>query len=293
MSIKNFIKSVHSITPLPVSLLSQLIHILDFSVRKPTNSFDKGILTFSIDIDIGSAALGKMDRTKKRHRRYAIGKIEEQCIPLFVDAFETYGVPVTFAIRGELCDVIGSSFIDTILDSIIPHDVGAHGYTHRSFTLLSASEAEDELYKIKIGLEKFGLKPKSFVFPRNLVSHIDLLERFEYKCYREQGGLISDSMIVEKKGELYNIHPSLYFDEYTNQLFIKKILDIAILNSSLFHLWFHLWNFGFDYKSVKMNIEKSLIPFLDYAEKKVENNELATETMLSLTKKMEKMGHLH
>ena len=274
-----------------ISLFSQLYHLLAYSIRKPKMQLENGMFIISIDVDVGNKELGvinegKNDANINRYiSEYLIGEIEERALPLFVDLFNDFEIPVTFAIRGQLTEAY-DSILELILNSPIKHDIGPHGYYHREFKNLSHNEAENELKMISVGMKKFGITPRSFVFPRNSVAHLDLLEKHGYQCYRGY----DKCMYIEKKGRLYNIHPSLFVGQSITPIFLKKILDIAIAKKLPFHVWFHSWNFGKEDRYIKKNIKKILVPLLDYAKRKEKSGMLTFETMLSATEKVE--GHL-
>jgi hypothetical protein len=255
-------------------------------------SLEKGMLIVSTDIDVGSPELGVINRGKRdrdvntRLSECQIGKIEELSVPLFVEVFDDFGIPITFAVRGQLTEVNGS-ILELLLRSSVKHDIGAHGYYHREFTNLSRNEAENELNMISSGMRKFGIVPRSFVFPKNSVAHLDLLEKYGYKCYRSYGGFMYDCMYIEKQGQLYNIHPSLYIDQGTSFTFLKKILDVSIAKKLPFQVWFHLWNFGGTKESIQRSINSVFFPLLKYAKKKEKSGLLTFETMLSATEKVE------
>ncbi len=93
----------------------------------------------------------------------------------------------------------------------------------RVFTALSELEAERELRMISAGMKKFGITPKSFVFPKNQVSHLQLLERYGYLSFRARGNFFRDGMYIRKYGNLFDVHPSL-FSEFYYSAISKKIL---------------------------------------------------------------------
>lgn len=276
------------------SFVSQLCHFFTYSIKKPKMQLEKGMFIISIDVDVGSRELGIMNRGKndanvnKRISEYRVGELEEMALPSFVETFNDFEIPVTFAIRGQLTEVNGS-ILELLLKSSVKHDIGAHGYYHREFTNLSRNEAENEFNMISAGMNKFGIVPRSFVFPKNSVAHLDLLEKYGYKCYRSYGDFMNDCMYIEKQGRLYNIHPSLYIDQGASFTFLKKILDISIAKRLPFHIWFHLWNFGETKESIQRTINKVFIPLFKYAEKKKKSGMLTLETMLSATEKVEMM----
>ena len=276
------------------SFLSQSYHFLAFKLEKPKMRLENSMLIISIDVDVGSRELGvinkgKNDANVNRHiSEYQVGKIEETALPLFVETFNDFEIPVTFAIRGQLTEV-NDSILELLLKSSIKHDIGAHGYYHSEFTNLCRNEAENELNRISAGMKKFGIVPRSFVFPKNSVAHLDMLEKYGYKCYRSYGDFMNDCMYIEKQGQLYDIHPSLYIDQGTSFTFLKKIFDISIAKKLPFHVWFHLWNFGERKESMQRTINKLFIPLFKYAEKKEKIGVLTLETMLSAAEKVEMM----
>ena len=275
---------------LPSALASQLLHFVTFSIGKPKLQFESAMLIFSVDIDVGSKELGLINQGKNdpNVRRFypesRVGEIEEQALPFFVELFNGFNVPVTFAIRGQLTE-IDNSFLPILRDSPVKHDIGAHGYSHRKFRDLSHNEAESELNMLSVGMKKFGITPRSFVFPKNTVSHLDLLEKFGYECYREASTLLNDGMYIGKRGHLCDVHPSLYLDKDSKVFFLKKILDIAVEKRTPLHLWFHLWSFGMTSAESKRKIAAFFVPFLNYAKTKEETRMLQFETMLSAARK--------
>jgi peptidoglycan/xylan/chitin deacetylase (PgdA/CDA1 family) len=274
-------------------LLSELYHSVVFYLKKSRTQFEKGMLIVSVDVDVGNKELGILNRGRNDKNissnlsEYLIGEIEERALLTFINLFNNFEVPVTFGIRGQLMEVDCSTLI-LIRDSPVRHDIGAHGYSHKSFTSLSRSEAEEELKKIHDEMEKFNIEPKSFVFPRNNVAHLDLLVKHRYKCYRGPGGFLKDCMRIERRDPLFNVCPSLYISQGLNSDLLKRILDISITRKLPFHIWFHLWNFGQEDKQIQRNVNKILIPMLDYAKRKEQNGVLTFETMLSATRKAEK-----
>ncbi len=277
-----------------VSTTSQICHLLSFEIRRPKSTFDTAMLIFSIDIDVGSAQIGQLNygaNDSNVHNCFTeefIGGVEQCALPIFVNAFDNFGIPATFALRGQITELGGSS-IEPLLNAQVKHDIGAHGYSHKNFQTLSRNEAEVELSKIAIGLRRFGIQPKSFIFPRNFVGHLDLLEKFDYKCYRNRSeGWLADGLFVEKKNKLYNIQPSLYLNQSATPFILKKLLDVAIAKKAPLHLWFHLWTFGFKSSDTNKYVRNVFLPFLKYAQAKYKNGILTFETMVSAAKKAER-----
>lgn len=274
------------------SIFSQFYHWAAFTLRRPEMQLENGVLITSIDIDVGSKKVGMINKGKNDANinpplsEYSVGEIEERALPLFLDFFNNFGIPVTIALRGQSAEV-NPPFLERLLESNIKHDIGSHGYSHRVFPELSRTEAERELEMISKGMRKFGVVPKSFVFPKNKVAYLSVLEKYGYRCYRSYGDFRTDSMCVEKQGQLYNIHPSLYLGQCTSPIFLRYILDLAIARKLPLHVWFHPWNFGETHSLIKKNINNVLLPFYGYAKKKEKSGMLTFETMLSVTEKVE------
>jgi len=275
-----------------ISVLSQLHHLVAFTLEKPKMRLEKGTLIVSVDVDVGSKEIGvknKGENDANIHdylREYSVGEIEEQALPLFIDFFNSLEIPVTFAIRGQLTEV-STSILDLLVKSPFKHDIGSHGYYHRDFTKLSITEAETELNMTLAGMKKFGIVPKSFVFPKNKVAYLSLLENYGYKCYRGYGSFRNPNMYIEKRGQLYNIYPSFYLGQSFSPIFLNKIIDIAVKNKLPFHVWFHAWDFGKKIELIKRNINRVFHPIFQYAKKKEEKGTLTFETMLSVAEKIE------
>jgi len=278
---------------IPESLISQLYHLAAFKIRKRGTRVEKGMLITSIDIDVGSSQVGLRNKGRNDVNVHQVlsermvGQIEETALPLFMDMFETLDMPVTFALRGQCLD-IDTTTVELLLGSSVKHDIGSHGYTHRKFGDLSASEAETECDMISAAMKRCGVFPTSFVFPQDSVAHLDLLEKFGYKSYRSFGSFFHDRMQLEKQGALYNICPSLHLTPSANALFLKKLLDIAVSERAPFHIWFHLWNFGYGMESIQRSVKRAVFPLLQYAKEKVNIGVLTFETMLSVVEKIER-----
>lgn len=279
-----------------LSILSQLCHLIFFALRKPIALLECGALVTSIDIDVGSRMIGEINKGENDANvhgyltEYRVGEIEEKTIPVLIQFFDQLEIPVTLAFRGQLTET-KSAVLERLSRSPIGHDIGAHGYYHKTFTSLSRAEAQNELELISVGMKKFNINPKSFVFPKNQVAHLSLLEKFGYKCYRDEGGLGKDGMYIKKHGQLYDIHPGFHLGTTYNPIFLRKIIDISAKNKLPLHLWFHPRDLYETRGSTQRKIDKVLFPLYKHAKKKEENGTLKFETMCSIVEKMEKRKH--
>jgi peptidoglycan/xylan/chitin deacetylase (PgdA/CDA1 family) len=275
------------------SILSQFFHYISFSCKKPLSEFDTASLIISIDVDVGSPELGVKngghnDRNVNNFMtEFAIGKIEEQVVPLLLQVFNEHELPVTFAMRGQLTE-IENSIINQILESSTQHDIAAHGYTHRVFTALSNPEAEEELKMISTGMKKLEITPKSFVFPKNQVFHLKLLEKYGYLSFRELGSLFRDGMYVRKHGNLFDVHPSLFLGTHNSVLY-EKIINLAVKYRAPLHIWFHPWNLGNSPERAAKRINNVLLPLIKNARKKKNQGVLKFETMCSIAEEYQRL----
>lgn len=71
------------------------------------------------------------------------------------------------------------------------HEIGAHGYVHAILDegQVGPEIARAELENARRAAEDAGLGPlRSFIFPQNVVGHVDELTRAGYLCYRDTDG---------------------------------------------------------------------------------------------------------
>ena len=267
--------------------LSEFSRFVSFSLRQDRNQgLTRAMVIISIDVDVGTPELGRLNKgyndlnVHKQRTEYEVGMVDRLALPIFLDLFDKLGVPATFALRGQIVEIEDSG-IEPLLQTSVNHDIGAHGYYHRKFKYLTHRDAENMLQLTSDGLARFGIVPRSFVFPANSVNHLDLLEKFGYQCYRGLNGLTKDSMALKKTGNLVNVCPSFYLQQNTSPVILAKILDLAISRKLPFHIWFHLWNMGQKKPEIEMNIRRVLLPFLVYAKRRQQKGHLTFETMLS------------
>lgn len=283
------------ILSLPYSLIvshcSMLYHMLAYLPARNGPSRGRGTLVISIDVDVGNHILGRINNGRNDRNvhdslsEYTVGLIEELSCPVLVDIFEELEMPVTFALRGQLLDN-DPSLVRRLLRSRVKFDIGAHGYYHREFRKLSRGEAELELKMISTGMKNFGLAPRSFVFPKNSIAHLDLIRKYGYLCYRGIGGFTRDGTYVEKVAELYDVHPGLFVTRHAVLSCLRKILDECILGSVPLHVWFHPKDLGSDFRSIRHASRTVFRPFFEYADKKRHEGALAVETMVSMAEKV-------
>jgi peptidoglycan/xylan/chitin deacetylase (PgdA/CDA1 family) len=245
----------------------------------------------SIDVDVGDEKVGTINRGRYDqdvHEHYSerfVGEVEQRNLPLLIKLFEDIEVPVTFAFRGQLFDV-DTHLPRLVKHSSLKHEIGSHGYFHRAFTGLSHDEANEELRMTSRAMKKLDVFPRSFVFPRNMIAHLDLLRKYGYVCYRGLGGLIRDGMYVRRDSNgLHDVHPSLFIGWLKDTAFAMRIVDQCVSKKLPFHVWFHPKDLGDTEEQARKRIERILSPLLSHAKRKEKAGTLTFETMSSATNK--------
>ena len=198
-------------------------------------------------------------------------------------------MPATFALRGQMFDN-EPSLVRRLLHSRVRFDIGAHGYYHREFRKLSRQEAELELKMISASMKNFALVPRSFVFPKNSIGHLDLVRKYGYLCFRGEGGFLRDGTYVERVDGLYDVHPSLFVTRHAILRCLKKILDECIRGGVPLHVWFHPKDLGSNTASIRHATRTLYRPFFEYACEKRREGTLMVETMASLAEKVRHSG---
>lgn len=169
----------------------------------------------------------------------------------------------------------GRELVRKILACPVPQEVGCHTFSHVIFGDKGCSRrtAASELAACQDAARGLGIKMKSFVFPRNRIGHLDLVEQSGFTCYRgnaawyEQPGsgrltrraahlweIIARKTpptVVAKKDAhgLWNIPGSML---YTPSHGVRRWIPVswrvaracnglaeAAATGRIFHLWFH------------------------------------------------------
>lgn len=162
------------------------------------------------------------------------------------------------------------SAIQRVADEGI-HEIASHSCFHRAFLEeeLTLEEAE---YDFRASQQLLTIKPMTFIYPRNLVGFTGLLKKYGYIGYREGKAYKTDTLgriknlaaefnILEKSeiplandAENLVVVPAGFFlnwphglrkqvPNFMTQLRWNNILQHAIKNNSVVHMWFHPHNF--------------------------------------------------
>jgi hypothetical protein len=169
------------------------------------------------------------------------------------------------------------SFVQRLSKAQPAQDLGVHGgLSHLIWSdpLTSVEVARRELVGGIRALKESGIVPRAFVFPRNLVTHLDVLASQHIRCYRGRASNLSEKLGFNLAGRavryveevscctpqpvwpeevrpgLWNIPASLNL--YTMRPLAKCIaplrsrvarvrlgLEAAVRQRGIFHLWLH------------------------------------------------------
>ena len=167
----------------------------------------------------------------------------------------------------------GADLVERVRRCPVEQEIGSHTFFHIEMdeSKCAPSTAEADVAECARQARRWGVEMKSFIFPRNLVGHLDILKRYGFTCYRgpEPQWYANKSRLVRRLGHLleilamktppsvtvsehdgmWNIPGSMlytpswgsrrYLPVWMRVLRAKRGLDNAARNGEIFHLWFH------------------------------------------------------
>jgi peptidoglycan/xylan/chitin deacetylase (PgdA/CDA1 family) len=251
-------------------------------------TLSKGVFIFSLDTEIAWGTHG--------NRRYAFEYDHvREVIHRLLALCEQYEISITWAIVGQLM-VAGDhpwwhapDVVAAIRACTVAQEIGSHSFEHRlDEPSCTASEMEADLQAARAVADAQGIALRSFVFPKNRVKHLDVLERNGFVSYRGANQswyealprparriahVIDDYMVPsaptvlpERIGGLWNI-PGSYF--YVHRRGWASVLPInfrvrkvraglhdAAARRRVFHLWCHPFNLASDPDGLLRGIEQ-------------------------------------
>lgn len=295
-----------------------------------------GSVVLSIDAELG---WGHHDFDTPPSNRVEAGRTGWSRLVALLDEFE---VPATWAIVGHLfleeCDGrhadhpspsgwfdrerkqwrsrpdlrFGQELIEAVRAASVDHEIGSHSFTHVVFDERATSRnlARAEIEESLDAAKNFGLDLQSFVFPRNVVGHRDLLAEYGFQCYRGQSPINRDnsfmprrlrrllrgvrpndeSLLVEPTMDGYglvNVPASMFLYSFEGQLRdilapvigdlmvrqAKRGIDLAARRDGLFHVWLHPNNLHRAYTVVRLR------RILAYLAERRDAGDITIETM--------------
>lgn len=194
-------------------------------------------------------------------------------------------------------------------------EIASHSFSHVLFGKCSKKWAESEVKECVRIAKKMNLKLESFVFPYNLIGHLDVLSNYGFRFFRGQDKywysnfsllskvlaavdlflLISPPVYKPKvENKMINIPGSMYLvsargirkliPRGVRFLKAKRGIDKAIKEKKVFHLWTHPIDLVDKKEDLLIDFER----ILQYAGKKRKEGILAIKTMREIGKNYEK-----
>lgn len=251
-------------------------------------TLSKGVFIFSLDTEVAWGTHGNRKYAfEYDHVRDVIRRLLALC--------ERYDIRITWAVVGQLM-VPGEDawyhapdIVEAIRSCAVPQEIGSHSFEHRlDEPSCTAEQMDADLKAAKKVAQEQGIALQSFVFPRNRVKYLDVLEKSGFRYYRgvnrswyeplprplrRLAHVIDDylvpsapTVLPEKVGGLWNI-PGSYF--YVHRRSWAKMLPISFrvrkVRSGLhraadqrriFHLWCHPFNLASDADGLLSGIEQ-------------------------------------
>lgn len=248
-----------------------------------------GALCISIDLEL---AWGYWDNITNHTIKECVS-LERPIISRILALFRRYDVQATWAIVSALIDPkaprqdgdmsawYAPDVVSEIVDSAPKQEIGSHSYAHVYYGNARRSAVADDLACAKSLHAQHGLPFDSFVFPQNLIGHIDLLAAAGIKVFRglDRGMPYAAGQIDWRLGRVANFVDKLFpieppavqpINQPTNivelpgstflmgrngirrlihpglfEIKCKRGIDAAARSpdARVFHLWFHPSNF--------------------------------------------------
>ena len=268
---------------------------------------EKGSFCISIDCEL---AWGVSDNLSNKFIKKTIDLDADICLNL-LNIFNEYEINATWAIVAGMLDhynpminVINKKawynpmIIEKIISSKVYQEIASHSYAHPNFIKYDENYIEEDFQKAEYFFSKNNIKINSFVFPRNQIRYLNLLNKYNIKIYRSLdknlyksiyrynkffGKIsnvvdkilpISSNTVFPKKSEynLTELESSLLFisrygykkiiSEYSMFSKAKLCIDLAIKKNECFHLWFHPSNFYYNTDN-QIRLFKKIIKYAD------------------------------
>ena len=243
----------------------------------PFSQRRKAVFTISLDFEL---AWGTLDRHRDSFYRPICRAEREQAITRLLDLFASYDICATWATVGALFEegsddlLHAPDLIEEIRRCRVTQEIGSHTYTHPVMTKVTREQARRQFELSVDACERVGITPKTIIFPRNQVAHLDEAKRVGFTCYRspeprwycaqgergaaERMGHLADVLTastpavvmprVDEHGLIGIPGSMLYTPSFGIRKYIpaklralraKRGLRAAVEQTGIFHLWFH------------------------------------------------------
>jgi hypothetical protein len=136
--------------------------------------------------------------------------------------------------------------VQSILESSVKHEVGTHSFSHANFTPACADPVliRREVEESGRVMERFGISPRSLVYPYNNRVHafLGLLSELSIIAVRQRDQHVRLSYPERTPCGVYKLYESLMLRRARHYDYLDKVkifLSTAAKRHAVFHLWFH------------------------------------------------------
>ena|SRR2546425_751669 len=136
--------------------------------------------------------------------------------------------------------------IQNILESPVRHEIGTHSFSHIDFSPACSDPilARRELEESAAAMQRFGLIPRSLVYPFNRMGHTELLADLSITAvrYRDRRERVRLSYPERMPSGVYKFYESMILRTSTSYAYLDKVklfVAKAVARRAVFHLWFH------------------------------------------------------
>jgi peptidoglycan/xylan/chitin deacetylase (PgdA/CDA1 family) len=136
--------------------------------------------------------------------------------------------------------------IQSIMESPVGHEIGTHSFSHANFTPACADPplVRREIEESTKVMQRFGIKPKSLVYPYNnrVHAYLDLLGELSIIAVRKRDQRVRLSYPERTPSGVYKLYESMILRTAKHYDYLEKakiFLSTAAKRHAVFHLWFH------------------------------------------------------
>jgi peptidoglycan/xylan/chitin deacetylase (PgdA/CDA1 family) len=240
-------------------------------------------------------------------------KKERLIIKHLLSLFRKYKLPATWAVVGKMFlegdPLWQGPDIVKMIKTTPNQEIACHSFTHQIFSeaICDKKTAEKEIKNCLKVAETVGIKFKSFVFPKNIPGHFNILKKYGFSNFRgaepywfakipylRKPLQVLDFILalpppvskpIKTPYGLTNIPGSMYYVSCRGSrrfipikirvLKAKKGLTRAAKEKKIFHLWFHPIDFAKNTKKMFAGFEE----ILKYAVKLRNENKIEIKSM--------------
>jgi peptidoglycan/xylan/chitin deacetylase (PgdA/CDA1 family) len=154
---------------------------------------EQGALLISVDVELAWGFIDILGTNLAMKYIDVISKRSRKNIREVLKICENLDVPMTFGFVGKLLLNNKSSntsiwhakdIFQSVLDSRVKHEIACHSFSHIDFSKCTKEEAKRDVSMCKKVMQDLGVNPVSFLYPRNKLGHLDVLEKEGFKIFR-------------------------------------------------------------------------------------------------------------